>query len=154
MEYMMKFSKLWIFGLLASISASKVTGSTTTGPENMLIKSSVIGMGVAGKDITNAQYDALFRQGSAVKGVAAVLAVGQFTINGYELPSERNALIRDSAGTYKVNQVPWLFYNEGTGKWQGGYQGEVSTGSYPDAALAVVKGLVAGTVVRFYDTDY
>ena len=119
----------------------------------MLLRAVVVNMGPDAERITDSRYDHYFRQGSAVAGVAAVIAAGKFRINGLPIPaSEADYRQRTPAG-YPVNQVTWLQYDAATGHWTGGFRGEQAATSYAAAALAVATAIVPGLEVRLLDTN-
>lgn len=118
-----------------------------------LLKAIVISMGSDGSMVTDAQYDAYFKQGSAKEGVNAVIATGKFSINGYPIPATEEEATKTYPNGFLVNQVPWLYYDTSKGGWVGGYKGQKSAMSYQAAALAVATGIVAGLEVRLYDTN-
>lgn len=128
--------------------ASQVNGT--------LLRAVVLDMGADAANVTASQYDQYFSQGSAVDGVEAVIAAGQFYINLWAIPATE-AVFQNStectSGGYLVNQVAWLYYNATTSSWYGGYEAETEADSYDAAALSVATGIVAGLEVRLWDTD-
>jgi hypothetical protein len=125
--------------------------TTSAGPT--LLKAIVLNMGRDGPTVTDARYDNLFKERDAAAGVAAVIAAGRFSINGFGLPGTAAAFEKAYPAGYMVNQVPWILYDAGRQVWKGGYKAEKATHSYTAAALATATGIVAGLEVRFYDTD-
>ncbi|PYH43476.1 uncharacterized protein BP01DRAFT_402573 [Aspergillus saccharolyticus JOP 1030-1] len=124
--------------------------------DGTLIHSVVIDMGTDAANITATQYDPYFKQGSALKGVKAVIEDSQFYINLWAIPGTESAFKKVSqclSGGYLVNQVPWLYYNSTAATWWGGYEAETEASSYEAAALSVATGLIAGLEVRFWDTN-
>lgn len=117
----------------------------------VLLKTVVINMGKDGKDITDARYNRFFKQGSATEGVSAIIAAGNFYINGYPLPANEKELNKLGPQGYKINQVPWLYYDSTKKQWKGGYEGQTPEITYSSAALDVAKSIVPGLEVRLYD---
>lgn len=46
-----------------------------------------------------------------------------------------------------------MYQNATTASWWGGYEAETEADSYDAAALSVATGLIAGHMVRFWDTN-
>lgn len=129
-------------------SANQINGT--------LLRAIVLDMGADAANVTASEYDQYFEQGSALEGVEAVIASGQFYINLWAIPGTEAAFQNVSQcldDGYLVNQVPWLNYNNTAASWWGGYEAETEADSYEAAALSVVTGIVAGLEVRFWDTN-
>ncbi|KAF7539200.1 hypothetical protein G7054_g2376 [Neopestalotiopsis clavispora] len=129
-------------------SANQISGT--------LLRAIVLDMGTDAANVTAANYDQYFAQGSALEGVEAVIAASQFYINKWAIPGTETSFQNRSqclSDGYLVNQVPWLYYNSSTASWFGGFEAETQADSYDAAALSVVTGIVAGLEVRFWDTD-
>lgn len=129
-------------------SANQINGT--------LLRAIVLDMGTDAANVTASEYDQYFEQGSALEGVEAVIASGQFYINLWAIPGTEAAFQSVSQCLdygYLVNQVPWLYYNNTAASWWGGYEAETEADSYEAAALSVVTGIVAGLEVRFWDTN-
>ena len=118
-----------------------------------LLRAVVLNMGSDAPRITDPRYDRYFKQGTAVAGVAAVIAAGQFRINGLPLPANEAEFRRLTSAAYQINQVDWLTYDGATQTWKGGYHAQQTADSYAAAALAVATGIVPGLEVRLYDRD-
>ncbi|KAJ5281335.1 hypothetical protein N7478_006707 [Penicillium angulare] len=121
-----------------------------------LLRTVVLDMGNDAANITATQYDKYFKQGSALKGVEAVIADSKFYINLWAIPGTESAFKKVNPclnDGYLVNQVPWLYYNTTAASWWGGYKAETQASSYNAAALSVVTNIVAGLEVRFWDTN-
>jgi hypothetical protein len=102
--------------------------------------------------VSDAQYSQYFRQDSAEAGVKAVIAAGEFYINGFAIPATEAEFTAKYPNGYTVNQANWLFKSEAG--WMGGNGGgREPLGSYDAAAFATATGLPAGLEVRLYDTD-
>ncbi|KAH8657773.1 hypothetical protein BX600DRAFT_59002 [Xylariales sp. PMI_506] len=124
--------------------------------DGTLLRAIVLDMGTDAANVTAAEYDQYFEQGSALEGVEAIIAASQFYINLWSIPGTEAAfqnVSQCSSNGYLVNQVPWLYYNSTTGSWWGGYEAETEADSYDAAALSVVTSIVAGLEVRFWDTN-
>lgn len=154
----MRFTSRVIASLLLAILPLTVFASGNGAAESggagkkTLLKAIVLSMGTDSTSVTNPQYDALFQQGNAEAGVAAVIAAGKFFINGYAMPGTASAYAKAYPDGFRVNQVPWLYYDASAATWKGGFHGEKTAPSYEAAALAVASGIVAGLEVRLYDT--
>ncbi|KUL81644.1 hypothetical protein ZTR_09381 [Talaromyces verruculosus] len=121
-----------------------------------LLRAVVLDMGNDAANVTAAEYDQYFKQGSALEGVETIIAASQFYINLWAMPGTEAAFQNVSqclSDGYLVNQVPWLYYNTSTASWWGGYEAETEANSYDAAALSVVTNLIAGLEVRFWDTN-
>ena len=137
-----------------AVLAGCATPSAPTGNANgTLMKAIVLSMGTDSATVANAQYDKYFKQGTAASGVPAIIAAGKFFINGYAIPASAAELAARYPKGYKVNEVPWLYYDQTTATWKGGYKGQRAAATYDAAALAVATGIVAGLEARLYDTD-
>lgn len=153
----MKATTASAMAMLPATSLAQACGTAYPANEvdGTLVNALVIDMGSDAANITASQYDQYFSQGSAVDGVKAVLAAGNFYINLWAIPGSEDAYQNNTAcaasGGYLVNQTPWLAYTNGT--WYGGYEAETAEDSFADAALAVANGLIAGLEVRFWDID-
>lgn len=90
--------------------------------------------------ISDEKYAAFFREGSAEKGVKAILSAGKFFVNGFPVPAE--------AAEFGVNSEMWL-----TREGEGWHVDRKVFDSYADAAFAIVDRLPAGIDVNAYDTD-
>lgn len=124
--------------------------------DGALLRAIVLDMGTDAANVTATEYDQYFEQGSALEGVEAVIASGQFYINLWAIPGTEAAFQNASQCLdygYLVNQVPWLYYNNATASWWGGYEAETEADSYGAAALSVATGIVAGLEVRFWDIN-
>lgn len=124
--------------------------------DGTLLRAIVLDMGTDAANVTATEYDQYFEQGTALEGVKAVIASGQFYINLLAIPSTEAAFQNNSeclGSGYLVNQVPWLYYNSTSASWWGGYEAETEAESYEAAALSVATGIVAGLEVRLWDTD-
>lgn len=153
----MKFSDVSILAMLpstglaacgAAYSSSKVDGT--------LLRAIVLDLGTDAANVTAAQYDQYFEQGSALEGVKALIAGGQFYVNLWAIPGTEATFQNTSqcvSDGYLINQVPWLYYNTTTASWWGGYEAETEASSYDAAALSLVTNIVAGLEVRFWDTN-
>ncbi|KAG6368958.1 hypothetical protein INS49_003177 [Diaporthe citri] len=146
--------------VLAMLPATGLAACSTAYPADeisgTLLRTVVLDMGNDAANVTAAEYDQYFEQGSALEGVEAVIAASQFYINLWAIPGTEAAFRNASqclTDGYPVNQVPWLYYNATTASWWGGYEAETEADSYDDAALSVVTGLIAGHMVRFWDTN-
>lgn len=146
--------------VLAMLPATGLAACSTAYPANeisgTLLRTVVLDMGSDAANVTAAEYDEYFEQGSALEGVEAVIAASQFYINLWAIPGTEAAFRNVSqclTDGYLVNQVAWLYYNTTTASWWGGYEAETEADGYDDAALSVVTGLIAGHMVRFWDTD-
>ncbi|KAJ5716753.1 hypothetical protein N7488_002399 [Penicillium malachiteum] len=152
----MRISKASVLAMLPA------TGLATCGTaypgsqiDGTLLRAVVLDMGTDAANITAAQYEKYFKQGSALKGVESVIADSQFYINLWAIPGTESAFNDVSecvSDGYLVNQVAWLYYNSTTASWWGGYEAETEASIYNAAALSVVTNLVAGLEVRFWDT--
>lgn len=145
---MLMLSSIMIFGGVMANAAS------ITNADKILLKAIVLNMGTDGATVLDAQYDKYFKQGNSATGVSAVIAAGNFFINGYAIPATETEYARKYPNGYLVNQVPWLYYDSSKTIWKGGYKGEKAAASYAAATLAVATGIVAGLEVRLYDTDH
>jgi len=134
---------------LAGCIASSAPGGSGNG---VLLKAIVLSMRTDSATVSNAQYDKYFKQGAAA-GVPSIIASGKFFINGYAIPASAQKLAARYPNGYLVNEVPWLYYDQKTALWKGGYKGQRAAATYDAAALAVANGIVAGLEVRLYDTD-
>jgi hypothetical protein len=140
-----------------------VTGLTACGTaysgnqiNGTLLRAAVLDMGTDAANVTAAEYDQYFKQGSALEGVEAVIAASQFYINLWAIPGTEAAFQNVSqclSDGYLVNQVAWLYYNTTTASWRGGYEAETEANGYDAAVLSVATNLVAGLEVRFWDTN-
>ncbi|PYH90695.1 hypothetical protein BO71DRAFT_333866 [Aspergillus ellipticus CBS 707.79] len=144
--------------MLPATGLAAACGTAYSGDEinGTLLRSIVLDMGTDAANVTGAEYDQYFKQGSALKGVEAVIAASQFYINLWAIPGSETAFKNVSqcmSDGYLVNQVPWLYYNTTTAAWWGGYEAETEADSYDAAALSVVTNIVAGLEVRFWDTN-
>jgi hypothetical protein len=153
----LKFMKTIVSVLIAMLSAAILVGcarsSASANTDGKLVRAIVLSMGTDSSTVSNAQYDKYFKQGSAASGVAAIIAAGKFSINGFAIPgTEKDYTLRYPKG-YLVNQVPWLYYDASNATWKGGYKGQTTAATYAAAALATATGIVAGLEARLYDTD-
>lgn len=146
--------------VLAMLSATGLaacgTGYSANQINGTLLRAIVLNMGTDAANVTAAEYDQYFEQGSALEGVEAVITASKFHINLWAIPGTEAAFQNISqclSSGYMVNQVPWLYYNTTTASWWGGYEAETEADSYEAAALSVVTGLVAGLEVRLWDTN-
>ncbi|KAJ4289049.1 hypothetical protein N0V90_011391 [Kalmusia sp. IMI 367209] len=138
---------------LAACGTSYYTANQINGT---LIHAIVLDIGTDAANVTDALYDQYFAQGSALEGVKAVIAGGQYYINLWSIPATEAAFQNVSEcliNGYLVNQVTWLYYNNTIATYQGGYKGETVADSYDAATLSVATGIVPGLEVRFWDTD-
>lgn len=138
--------------LMAMLSINNVAAASIA--KGTLIKAVVLNMGKDGATVTDAQYDGYFKEHSAAIGVRAIVMAGQFYINGNPIPATAKDYFLQTPKGYLVNQEPWLYYDEKSAVWRGGYKGQTSATTYEAAALAVATGIVAGLEVRFYDTHH
>ncbi|KAJ5727064.1 hypothetical protein N7493_004884 [Penicillium malachiteum] len=153
----MRLSKASVLAMLPATGLA-TCGTAYSGNQidGTLLRAVVLDMGNDAANITAAQYDKYFKQGSALKGVESVIADNQFYINLWAIPGTESAFDEVSqcvSDGYLVNQVAWLYYNSTTDCWWGGYEAETEASSYDAAALSVVTNLVAGLEVRFWDTN-
>lgn len=124
--------------------------------DGTLLRAIVLDTGTDAANVTATEYDQYFEEGSALEGVKAVIASGQFYINLWSIPSTEATFQNDSECLgygYLVNQVPWLHYNSTSGSLWGGYKAETEDDSYEAAALSVATSIVAGLEVRLWDTN-
>lgn len=149
----------WLAGAVvacvaATLSATSGAAPAAPGrPGGTLLRAVVLNMGQDAARITDGRNDRYFKQGSAVTGVAAVIAAGKFSINGLPIPASEADFRQHTPGGYQVNQVNWLSFDAASGHWKGGFRGQKTAASYAAAALEVATGIVAGLELRLYDTD-
>jgi hypothetical protein len=146
--------------VLAMLPATSLAACGTAYSANQidgtLLRAIVLDMGADAANVTATEYDQYFEQGSAVEGVEAVIASNQFYINLWAIPGTEAAFQNASQCLdygYLVNQLPWLYYDNVTATWWGGYEAETEADSYEAAALSVATSIVAGLEVRFWDTN-
>lgn len=153
----MKIAEASFLAMLPATSlAACGTAYSANQIDGTLLRAVVLDMGTDAANVTAVEYDQYFEQGSALEGVEAIIASGQFYINLWAIPGTEAAfqnVSQCSDYAYLVNQVPWLYYDNTTASWWGGYQAETEADSYEAAALSVVTGIVAGLEVRFWDTN-
>jgi hypothetical protein len=106
--------------------------------------------------ITHEKYNEYFKEGNAEEGVKAIIAAGNFIINGYAIPATEEEYMANHPDGYEVNENPWLSRKEDC--WSGGKAGGMGGGStcfpsYEEATLAVATGIPAGIEFKLYDTD-
>lgn len=143
-----------ITGIALALSTTSMAAAATAGsPSATLLRAIVLSMGQDAARITDVRYDRYFKEGSATAGVGAIIAAGQFSINGLPIPASAEDFWLRTPDGYRVNQVNWLSYDAATAIWKGGFHGQQTQASYGKAALAVATGIVAGLEVRLYDTD-
>lgn len=83
-------------------SANQISGT--------LLRAIALDMGTEAANVTAAQYDQYFEQGTALEGVEAIVAASQFYINLWAIPGTEAAFQNISqcmSDGYLVNQVPW-----------------------------------------------
>ncbi|KAL1869167.1 hypothetical protein Daus18300_005704 [Diaporthe australafricana] len=146
--------------VLAMLPATSLAACGTAYGSNKidgtLLRAVVLDMGTDAANVTATEYDQYFEQGSALEGVEAVIASSQFYINLWAMPGTEAAFQNASQCSeygYLVNQVQWLYYDNATASWWGGFEAETEADSYEAAALSVATSIVAGLEVRFWDTN-
>lgn len=153
----MRITDASVLAMLPATSlAACGTAYRTTQINGTLLRAIVLDMGTDAANVTAAEYDQYFEQESAIEGVEAIISSSQFYINLWAIPATEAAFQNVSECLdygYLVNQVPWLYYDNTTASWWGGYEAETEAESYEAAALSVVTSIVAGLEVRFWDTN-
>lgn len=147
-----------ILAMLSATGALADCGTAYPGTQvtGTLLRAIVLDMGTDAANVTATQYDDNFVEGSAVEGVAAVIAAGNFYINLWSIPGSEAAFRNSSdclSAGYLVNQAAWLDYDTTAASWYGGYAAETEAASYDAAALSTVTSIVPGLEVRFWDTN-
>ncbi len=112
--------------------------------ETVLLQSVVANMG-EDSTIDDSKYDGLYEEASAEDGIKAIIAAGEFYINGFAFPATAEA----AADGFLVNQSTWLSaaeYADEEAYLAAAYTSVLNKGNNPYMQAA-------GTEYLLYDTD-
>ncbi|MCD7933951.1 MAG: hypothetical protein LUF77_01355, partial [Oscillospiraceae bacterium] len=112
--------------------------------ETVLLQSVVANMG-EDSTIDDSKYDGLYEEASAEEGIKAIIAAGEFYINGFAFP----ATAESAADGFTVNQSTWLSaaeYTDEEAYLAAAYTSVLNKGNNPYMQAA-------GTEYLLYDTD-